>query len=77
MEPFIAEVARKHGVTDEDILHAYRQMLFARFDDEGMTMAFGPDRTGNLLEIGYVHADDEDIDVIVHAMKTTPERMGW
>lgn len=77
VEPIIAEDARKHGVSDEDILHAYRQMIGVRTDDEGFQMAYGADRAGNLLEIGFIHADDEDIDVIIHAMKTTPERMRW
>lgn len=77
MEPYIAETARKHGVSDDDILHAYRQMFGIRVDDEGFSMAYGADRAANLIEIGYVHADDEDIDVIIHAMRTTPERIRW
>ncbi len=48
--------ARKHGIDDPDMMHAYRnhRKAFAT-DDDAVTMYVGPSRTGAPLEIG-VHA---------------------
>jgi hypothetical protein len=67
-EPVIASSARRHGVDDEDMLHAYRNATDAWALDEGLVMLIGPDRSGALLEIGMVRGDDGTA-VIVHAMK--------
>lgn len=64
--PIIAPSASKHGVGDEDIMHAYRNPLRVWQLDEGLIMVIGPDRSGGLLEIGHVRSH-EDV-VIVHAM---------
>ena len=49
----IADVARGHGIRDEDILHAVRnEMYSATTDDDDLVMVVGPATTGNLLEIG-------------------------
>lgn len=49
------------------MVHAL-QYAFAQFDlDEAFVMYIGGDRSGNLLEIGTVEADDGRI-LIVHAM---------
>ena len=57
--------ARKHGIHDDDILHAYRQPTrVLQLDD--LVMLVGPSRTGQLLEIGVSRA--EGIDFIIHAM---------
>ena len=37
-DPIIAESARKHGVSDEDILHAYANPIRVFDLDEGFTM---------------------------------------
>ncbi len=56
--PVIAPSARKHGIADEDILHAYRNPI-RRFDlDEGMTMIGGASRADGLLEVGVVAGDE-------------------
>lgn len=65
-EPFIAPSARKHGVSDETIRHAFNHPLKAEELDEGMTMLIGPDQAGNLFEVGVVSSDEGP--VIVHAM---------
>ncbi len=65
MDPVIIASARKHGIHDDDILHAYRNPTrVLQLDD--LVMLIGPDRTGQLLEIGVSHADG--IDFIIHAM---------
>lgn len=62
MDPVILA---KHGVADEDILHAYRNPIRV-FDLDDLTMLIGAERAGRLLEVGIVVA--EDIEFIVHAM---------
>lgn len=63
----IADSARRHGISDEDIIHAYRNAVQADALDEGVTLLIGPDLAGRLVEIAYVVADDETV-VIIHAM---------
>lgn len=65
MEVVILPSARKHGIADDDILHAYYNSIFS-FMFDAHTMLIGPDMSGNLLEVGVV-VDRED-DLIVHAM---------
>jgi hypothetical protein len=61
----IARSAHRHGIEDEDILHALRlATAFAEVDD--LVMWLGPGRDGQLLEIGVTEiAGDE---WVVHAM---------
>jgi transposase-like protein len=72
-DPVIADSARKHGVADDDMLHAWRNQVGARYYDDGFTMVVGPDRAGNLREVGTVDADDGM--VIVHAMQARPSTL--
>ena len=67
-EAVIAPSAQRHGVEDADMVHAYRNATDAWHLDDGLVMLVGADRSGALLEIGVVHADD-GTPVIVHAMK--------
>ena len=69
MDPVILASARKHGVRDDDILHAYRNPIRV-FDLDDLTMLIGPDQSARLLEIGVAHA--EFIDFVVHAMPARP-----
>ena len=63
----IAEPARKHGIADEDSLHAVRNAIAQWRLDEDFTMRVGPARDGDLLEVGVLGIDSDD-PVIVHAM---------
>jgi hypothetical protein len=66
----IAGDARKHGVLDDDMLHAVRYVArFVEVDD--ITMMIGPGRDGALLEIGVLDLDGDP--VIVHAMPLRPK----
>ena len=65
VDPVILESARKHGVHDDDILHAYRNPTRV-FDLDDLTMLIAAATDGHLLEIGVVEGDG--IDFIVHAM---------
>lgn len=68
MEPIILESAHRHGVADEDMLHAFAHPLYiAEVQPNGTTMAIGPARNGRPLELGY-KAIDGGLTVIFHAM---------
>ena len=55
--------ALKHGVSDEDILHAVRNAVRAfEAEPEGL-MLIGPSSTGRLLEIVVI-----DGNAVIHAM---------
>ena len=69
--------ARKHGIDDDDMMHAYRNhwKAFAT-DDDAVAMYVGPSRTGVPLEVGVVV--DEDGQAIVHAMVARSKFLkGW
>jgi hypothetical protein len=69
-QPRIVDSARKHGVSDETILHAFNNPILVEDLDERMTMFIGPDHAGNLYEIGVVSTDEGPI--VVHAMQARP-----
>lgn len=69
MDPVILTSARRHGIIDDDMLHAYRHPIRV-FDRDDLTMLIGADTAGRLLEIGV--ADAEGAEFIVHAMAARP-----
>lgn len=69
--PLIAASARKHGIHDDDMLHAFNHPIFVDDLDDGFVMFVGADTTGNLLEIGVI--DSADGPVIIHAMAARPK----
>jgi hypothetical protein len=60
----------RHGVVADNALHAWAVAIDASDVDEGMVIYVGPDRAGNLLEVGVV--DWHDTLAIVHAMPARP-----
>lgn len=67
----ITDAARKHGIADEDMLHALRNVI--RIAESGdFTMVIGPARDGQLLEIGVLDASGDD-PVVIHAMPVRPD----
>lgn len=66
-DPVIADSARKHGVSDDDILHAYANPIRIFELDDGFTMIIGANRAAIIYEIGVV--DGVQAPVIVHAMR--------
>lgn len=64
--PVIAPSARKHGVNDEDIRHAYANPIRVFAVDDGFVMLIGASAAAALLEIGVVEATTSP--VVVHAM---------
>jgi hypothetical protein len=61
--------ARKHGVNDIDMLHAYRNPIRV-FQPDDLVMLIGADKAGRLLEVGVVAS--EGVEFIVHAMPARP-----
>lgn len=64
----IYESAHRHGVADEDILHAVEHALAAGEQADGKVLYFGPDRAANLLEVVSVLRDDGS-EIAIHAMR--------
>jgi hypothetical protein len=69
--------ARRHGVLDDDMLHALRNHWRAfETDDPAVTMYIGPATTAEPLEVGVVH-DDQGA-AVIHAMPARPKFLkGW
>ena len=63
--PVIASSARKHGVSDEDMLHALRNPIRVEDLGDGLTMFAGAARDGTPLEVGVVDSDSGPL--IIHA----------
>ncbi len=69
MDPVVVASARKHGVSDTDMLHAYRNPVRV-FDLDDLVLLIGADESGRLLEVGVATA--EGLEFIVHAMPARP-----
>lgn len=69
MDPVILASARKHGVSDNDMVHAHRNPIRVFVLDD-LVMLIGADTTGRLLEVGVVTG--EGVEFIVHAMPARP-----
>lgn len=65
VDPVVLDGARKHGISDHDMLHAYRNPVRV-FALDDLTMLIEPDHAGRLLEIGVAVGDG--VEFIVHAM---------
>ena len=70
MEPVVLASARRHGLSDDDILHAYRNPIRVFVFDE-LTMLIGADRSGRPLEVGTTTA--EGVEFVIHAMPARPK----
>lgn len=68
----IADSARKHGVLDEDILHALRNPLRI-IAGPGRDLIIGADHAGRLLEVVVLDDDPVEEPVVIHAMVLRPK----
>lgn len=70
----VAASARKHGLTDADVLHAWRNVIRTveqDYDGETRLLAIGPALDGALLELVVVPAD---LPVrVIHADRLRPK----
>ena len=73
----VEPAARKHGVPDDDMLHAVRNHWRAfETNDPAVTMFIGPSRRGEPLEVGVVQ-DDQGV-AVIHAMAARAKFLkGW
>jgi len=69
--PIVLGTALKHGVDANDAQHAWAFAIDLFILSEGMLMFIGPDRAGNLLEVGVVEWHGGP--AIVHAMAVRPK----
>jgi len=53
-EPIILESAHRHGVAEEDMLHALRFAIGHVSQADDMVMFIRPDAAGTLIEVGVV-----------------------
>ncbi len=70
----ISESARKHGVDEEDIVHAWENAIrYVEYDYDGdeRLLVIGADRHGRMLELVAVPADEPTR--IIHADRLRPK----
>lgn len=70
----ISDSARKHGVEDEDIVHAWENAIrYVEYDYDGdeRLLVVGADRHGRMLELVAVPADEPTR--IIHADRLRPK----
>lgn len=60
--------ARKHGIQDEDIRHAFEHPIRVFENDDGFTMLVGAGTSALLLEVGVVDLRGRR-PIVVHAMR--------
>lgn len=63
----IHPAARKHGIADEDILHATANAMTIEDLDDDQRLFLGPARNAELLEIVTVTRGSRS-DLVIHAM---------
>ena len=71
--PEILPLARKHGISDKDMMHAFRNAI-AVFDLDELLMTIGPSTTGQLIEVGSIPESDRSY--IIHAMNARKKFLG-
>lgn len=71
-EPVILESAHRHGVSEDDMLHALEYAIRVAVQEDGVSMYLGPARPGHpVLEVGVVQW--HGVYAIVHAMPARPK----
>lgn len=68
----IADSARKHGVRDEDMLHAIRNPVRV-VPGESRDLVIGADPSGRLLEVVVLDDDPREEPIVIHAMPLRPK----
>jgi len=68
----IADSARKHGLSDEDILHAVAHPVAPIAASADRIFFIGATQTGELLELVVLNPDDDD-PAVIHADLCRPK----
>lgn len=74
----IGSSARRHGIADEDILHAWEnavRLVEYDYDGEDRLLVIGPSRSGDILELVAVPAEVPTR--IIHADRLQPSRYDY
>lgn len=74
----ISESARKHGVEDADIVHAWENAIrYVEYEYQGeeRLLVIGADRHGRMLELVAVPADEPT--EIIHADRLRPKFLDY
>ena len=68
--------ARRHGVPDEDVSHAYEHVVaWSQLgEDPPRFLLAGPDRAGNLLEMVVLDLPDDVLVIHVMALRRSTQR---
>ncbi len=64
----IYQSAGRHGIADEDMLHAIEHALVVGDRDDGKVLYPGPDRAATLLEVVAVVREDGS-EIVIHAKR--------
>jgi len=64
--------ALKHGVVVEDIEHAVRNAMAIDELEDDLCLYLGPGRDGSMLEVMTLAREDDDEEVVIHAMAMRP-----
>ncbi len=70
--------ARRHGIADDDILHAIEHSLIVDDigEDPDRWLTIGPDRAGNLLEvIVLISAEGHELVILAMSLRAVYRRM--
>lgn len=70
--------ARRHGIADEDIIHAWEnavRLVEYDYDGEERLLVIGPSRSGDMLELVAVPAEVPTR--IIHAERLQPNRYDY
>jgi hypothetical protein len=68
--------ARRHHISDEDIVHAYEHAVtwVELGDDPPRYLVVGPDRSGNLLELVVIAVRETELVIHAMALRRSTER---
>ena len=75
----VLNAARRHGVHDDDIMHAYRNPMMVISDDD-VRMTVGGARDGHPIELGVSYDQERHENRIIHAMPARDsyvQRLTW
>ena len=70
----IVDAARRHGIPDDDIMHAYRNPMGETSDDD-VIVSVGGARDGSPIELATSYDEERHEIRIIHAMPARPSYM--
>ncbi|MFT4299357.1 MAG: hypothetical protein QM597_06980 [Aeromicrobium sp.] len=71
-DPITLPSAFRHGMGEEDMLHAVEFALYPVVQEDGMVMWIGPNLAGSVIEVGVIEWHGEL--AIAHAMNPARDK---